>query len=29
MDITTPGIPVLHYLPEFVQIHIHWAGDAI
>ena len=21
--------PVLHYLPEFAQIHVHWVGDAI
>ena len=26
---STPGFPVLHYLPEFAQIHIHWVGDAI
>ena len=24
-----PGFPVLHYFPEFVQIHVHWVGDAI
>ena len=24
-----PGSSVLHYLPEFAQIHIHWVGDAI
>ena len=29
MDCSTPGSPVLHYLPEFVQIHVHWVGDAI
>ena len=23
------GSSVLHYLPEFVQIHVHWVGDAI
>ena len=23
MDCSTPGFPVLHYLPEFVQIHVH------
>ena len=23
-----PGFPVLHYLPEFAQIHAHWVGDA-
>ena len=22
-------LPVLHYLPEFVQIHVHWVGGAI
>ena len=25
----TPGFPVLRYLPEFAQIHVHWVGDAI
>ena len=29
IDCSTPCFPVLHYLPEFAQIHIHWAGDAI
>ena len=24
-----PGFPILHYLLEFVQTHVHWAGDAI
>ena len=23
------GFPVLHYLPDFVQAHVHWIGDAI
>ena len=23
MDRITPGFPVLHYLPEFAQTHIH------
>ena len=23
MDCSTPGFPVLHYLPEFVQNHVH------
>ena len=23
MDSSTPSSPVLHYLPEFVQIHVH------
>ena len=22
-----PGFPVLHYLPEFAQTHVHWIGD--
>ena len=29
MDCSTPGFPVLHCLPEFAQVHIHWIGDAI
>ena len=29
MDCSTPGSPVLHYLPEFAQIHVHGVGDAI
>ena len=29
MECITPGLLVLHYLPEFVQIHVHWFGDAI
>ena len=29
MDCSTPGSPVLHCLPEFAQIHVHWVGDAI
>ena len=28
-DCSTPGSSVLYYLPEFAQIHVHWAGDAI
>ena len=24
-----PGFPILHYLPEFAQTHIHWVNDAI
>ena len=23
------SMPVLHHLPEFVQTHVHWVGDAI
>ena len=29
MNCSTPGFPLLHYLPEFTQIHVHWVGDAI
>ena len=29
MDCNTPGFPGLHYLPEFVQAHVHWVDDAI
>ena len=29
MNWSTPGFPVLHYLPEFSQTHIHWVSDAI
>ena len=29
MNCIAPGFPVLHYLPEFAQTHIHWVGDAI
>ena len=29
MDCSTPGFSVLHYLPAFAQIHVHWVGDAI
>ena len=24
-----PGFPVLNYLPEFAQTHVHWVDDAI
>ena len=27
-DCSTPASSVLHSLPEFTQIHIHWAGNA-
>ena len=27
MDYSMPHYPVLHYLPEFAQIHIHWVSD--
>ena len=29
MDCSTPGFPVLHYLPEFAQTHVHWGDDVI
>ena len=29
MDCSMPGFLVLHYLPEFAQIHGHWVGDVI
>ena len=29
MDCSTPGLPVLHHLPEFAQIHVHRVSDAI
>ena len=29
MDCSTPDLPVLHHLPEFAQVHVHWVNDAI
>ena len=29
MDCSTPGLSVLYQLPEFIQTHVHWVGDAI
>ena len=29
MDYSTPGFPVPHYILKFVQVHVHWVGDAI
>ena len=29
MDCSTPGFPILHYLPEFAQAYVHWIGDAL
>ena len=26
---STPGFPVLHYLPEFAQTLVHWVSEAI
>ena len=29
MSCSMPGLPVLHYLSEFAQTHVHWVGDVI
>ena len=29
MNCSTPGFPVLYYLPEFAQIYVHWVNGAI
>ena len=29
MNCSAPGAPVLHYVPEFAQTHVHWVSDAI
>ena len=29
MDCSPPGFPLLHYLPELAQTHVHWVSDAI
>ena len=29
INCSTPGFSVLHYLPEFAQIHVYWVSDAI
>ena len=29
MDCSTPGLPVHHQLPEFIQTHVHRVSDAI
>jgi len=29
MDCSMSGFPILHYLPEFTQIHVHCVSDAI
>ena len=26
---STPGFPILHYLSEFAETHVHWVSDAI
>ena len=29
MDCSTPGFPVLHYLPGLAQTHVHWVRDGL
>ena len=29
MDCSTPGLPVLHRVPEFARVHVHWVSDAV
>ena len=29
MNYSTPGLPVHHQLPEFIQTHVHRVGDGI
>ena len=29
MDCSTPGLSVLHHLPEFAQVHVHCISDAV
>jgi len=29
MNLSTPGLPVHHQLPESAQTHVHWVSDAI
>ena len=29
MNCSVTGFPVIHYLPEFAETHVHWVGDAI
>ena len=29
MNLSMPGLPVHHHLPEFTQTHVHQVGDAI
>ena len=29
MNLSTPGLPVHHQLPELTQTHVHGVGDAI
>ena len=29
MDSSTSGLPILHHLPKFVQVHVHCISNAI
>ena len=29
MNLSTPGLPIHHQLPELTQTHVHLVGDAI
>ena len=29
MDCSMPAFPILHYLSEFAQMHVHWVDNAI
>ena len=29
MNLSTPGLPVHHQLPELTQTHVHWVSDVI
>ena len=29
VDFSTPGFPVLHYLLDFAQTHVHWFGEVM
>ena len=29
INCSMPGIPTIHYLPEFAQTHVLWVNDAI
>ena len=29
MDCSMPGFPVLHYIPEFAQTHVHWSIESM
>ena len=29
MDCSTPGFPILHYFPEFAQVHVYRVGEAL